>query len=66
MAIIEEKLSVTEIKILQYLADGERPSVRLHYTDATVRQYLFLIREKMGVPTTYNAIATALRQGLID
>lgn len=66
MAITEEKLTQNEIKILQCLADGEKPSERLHYTDGSVKQYLIKIRDKMNSPTTYNAIATAIRRGLID
>jgi len=66
MAIIEEKLTPKEIRILQCLADGEKPSERMRYTPGTVKVYLYYIREKMNVPTTYNAIATAMRQGLID
>ena len=65
----EEELSAKEVKILQLLADGKTArdaAQELHLTDGTIRQYAIRIREKTGSPTTMNAMATALRRGLID
>ncbi len=65
----EENITPQEQRILQLLADGKRPkdiAVSLHLSINVVNIYLVRIREKYEATTTYNAIATAIRQGIID
>jgi DNA-binding NarL/FixJ family response regulator len=66
MAITEEKLTEKEVRILQSLADGERPSEKLPLAHQTVRKYLVRIREKLDARTTCNAVASAVRRGIVD
>jgi DNA-binding CsgD family transcriptional regulator len=69
MAETREVISDVEARILQFLADGKRPSdiaSSLHLSINVVNIHLVRIREKYEAPTTYNALATAIRQGIID
>lgn len=69
MAATDESLTPQEQRILQLFADGKPTkdvAVTMHLTVNTVKFYMFRIREKLEAPTTHNAIATALRQGIID
>lgn len=64
-----EVISAVEATILQLLADGKRPkdiASTLHVTVNVVNIHLVRIREKYDATTTYNALATAMRQGIID
>lgn len=64
-----EELNHKELEILQGLADGERFSglaKSLKLSESTVAHYTLDIRLKLDAPTTPNAIAIALRRGLID
>ncbi len=63
------QLTEKEIKIVQAVADGEKIAdvaerMNLHY--AYTKHILLRVRGKMGCETTYNLIATAIRQGIID
>lgn len=69
MPVTEENLTPQEQRILQLLADGnatKEVAKSLHLTVNTVTFYVYRIREKLDSPTTYNALATAMRQGIID
>jgi len=68
MSAVEE-LSKREIQVLQFLADGNKlreVAKRLKLAEDTLKHHTTNIREKLNTPTTGNAIATALRRGLID
>jgi len=69
MAGTDESLTEQEARILQLFADGKATkdvAKAMHLTVSTVTFYMYRIREKMEVPTNTNAVATALRQGIID
>jgi len=69
MAETRDLISDVEARILQLLADGKRPkdiACSLHLTVNVVNIHLVRIREKYEAATTYNAVATAIRQGVID
>lgn len=62
-------LTRKELELVQHLADGEKISEvarnqRLSY--AYLRNRIATIRAKMNCETTYNVVAKAIRQGLID
>jgi DNA-binding NarL/FixJ family response regulator len=64
-----EQLNEREIEVLQMLADGktQREAARsLRLAHRTIKDYSTRLREKLDAKTTYNALATALRRGLID
>jgi DNA-binding NarL/FixJ family response regulator len=66
---MSKELTRKELDIVQRIADGEKlASVAgdLHLNYAYLRNRLSVIREKMRCDTTYNVIAQAIRQGLID
>jgi DNA-binding NarL/FixJ family response regulator len=66
---MSECLSEREIKVLQSLADGKtlKSIARsLKLAQITVDKYAAEIRYKLDADTTPNAVATALRRGLID
>lgn len=61
-------LSPREIEMLQLVADGWRArtiATQLAVSPRAVSTYLRLIRAKLGVPKTYEAVAQALRAGWI-
>lgn len=67
--IAVEELSKRELQVLQFLADGSKlreVAKRLRLAEDTVKHHTTNIREKLNTPTTSNAVATALRRGLID
>jgi len=69
MAATNESLTPQEAKLLQLFADGKATkevAKSMHLTVSTVKFYMYRIREKMEVPTNTNAVATAIRQGIID
>lgn len=69
MGTTEEFLTEEEVAVLQALADGKRPkdiAVSLKKSANVVNIHLVRIREKFDSRTTYNALATAIRQGIID
>lgn len=62
-------LTQKEIDIIQLIADGEdyltvAKKMQLNYV--YTRRVVAKIRAKMHCETTYNVIATAVRQGIID
>lgn len=62
-------LSDREIEVLQAFADGlQGPAVakRLHVEWTTVRCHAKNIRTKLGARTTTQAVAIAMRQGLVQ
>ena len=64
-----EELTQKEIDILQGIADGKRLSgiaASMKLCENTIKHYTLDIRLKLDAPTTPNAIAIALRRGLID
>ena len=63
------QLTEKEIEVVQRVADGEKlcdvaKQMKLHHV--YTRHILLRVREKMKCETTYNLIATAIRQGIID
>ena len=65
----EDKITPQEQKILQLLADGKPTKYvakSLNLKVETLTGYMIRIREKLDADTTYNAVATAIRQGIID
>ena len=69
MVPTEDTLTEQELTVMQLLADGKRPkdiAIVLHVTENVVNIHLVRIREKLDSRTTYNALATVIRQGLID
>jgi DNA-binding CsgD family transcriptional regulator len=65
----DETLRVTEVEILQLLADGsslEKAAETIGLAEQTVKGYVYIMRQKLGAETTTNAIAIALRRGIID
>ena len=67
--IAVEELTQREIQVLQLLADGNTlrgAAKSLNRAEITLKHYVVGIREKLEAPTTSNAIAIALRRGLID
>jgi DNA-binding NarL/FixJ family response regulator len=65
----DETITPQEQRILQLLADGKptkEVAKAMHLTVSTVTFYMYRIREKMEVPTNTNAVATAIRRGIID
>lgn len=70
LAFNVDHLTPRQRALLQYFADAERPgngdaAQALGVTNQTVRNHLFEIRSKLGVHTTEDAIARALRRGMI-
>ncbi len=64
-----DQLSEREIQVLQLLADGKTQievAHSLRLAPRTLKDYATRLREKLEANTTSNAIATALRRGLID
>ena len=66
---IDDALTAEECELLQALADGctineyaEKGGLNLN----TTNHRLSAIRKKFDVATTYQALATALRRGIID
>lgn len=69
MMATDDILTAQEKRILQLIADGKAHkdiALCLHLKASSVTVYVDRIRDKMDVPNTYNAIATAIRQGIID
>jgi DNA-binding NarL/FixJ family response regulator len=67
--IAVEELSQKELLVLQLLADGKTlrgTAKSMKRAEITLKHYTEIIREKLDAPTTTNAIAIALRRGLID
>jgi len=68
MIISHDRLTPTEIEVLQKVAD--RGSVRraaqlLCRSETTLKRELAAIRQQLGVRTTLQAVVWALRQGVI-
>lgn len=67
--VLEEGyLSKAELEALQAVANWGRVSVaarKLHRAPTTLKSQLRSVREKIGVATTVEAVAWALRRGLI-
>jgi DNA-binding NarL/FixJ family response regulator len=64
-----DQLSSREMEVLQHIADGKtvRDTARcLKLAEITVKKYAADIRTKLEANTTPNAVATALRRGIID
>lgn len=64
-----DELSEKEVAVLQLLADGQTIEEAAHTMGlayVTVRNYIYVAREKLDTPTTFNLVATAVRRGLID
>ena len=62
-------LSPLHIQILQTLADGvtvEQTAKDVKLSYHTLKNYTKTIRETMGADTTIQAVAMALRRGLIE
>lgn len=67
--IAVDNLNSRELEILQGIADGKRFSgiaEALKLSETTIAHYTLDIRLKLDAPTTPNAIAIAIRRGLID
>lgn len=66
---MSELLTDREVQVLQLLADGKTikdASRSLKLAEITLKRYTAEIRSKLEAPTTPNAVATAIRRGLID
>ena len=64
-----DQLTEREIEVAQLLADGKTQrevARRLRLTERTLNEYATRLRDKFEAKTTVNAVATALRRGLID
>jgi DNA-binding CsgD family transcriptional regulator len=66
---VSDQLNQREIELLQLLADGKtqgEAARKLKLSERTITKYTVYVREKLEAFTTNNAIATAIRRGLID
>ena len=61
------KLSITELRCLQMLADGYAPKemVSPHFTLRAVQQMMFRMKRKIGAVTTAQMTALGVKKGLI-
>lgn len=64
------EFSETEIQMLNALADGAKvtemaPYLDLFYTKWDIRRMMEILRGKMGAKTCAQAVAIALREGVI-
>jgi DNA-binding NarL/FixJ family response regulator len=69
MSAMTTDLTSQEIEILQLLADGKRlkeVADEMNLKERTIKIYVSRLHAKMECRTTANAVATALRQGVID
>jgi len=68
MIISHDRLTPTEIEVLQKVADKgsvRRAAQTLCRSETTLKRELAAIRQKLGVRTTLQAVVWALRQGVI-
>jgi DNA-binding NarL/FixJ family response regulator len=64
----DEQLSDREVEVLRHLVDGNRNrdiAEKLYITEETVKVHMRHIMEKLGAHDRTQALATALRRGLI-
>ena len=65
----DEPLSNREVEVLCYLVDGNRNrdiAEKLYITEETVKAHMKHIMEKLGANDRTQALAIALRRGLIQ
>ena len=63
------ELSRRELEVLRWLATGAtnaQIAQRLAISEHTVRNHVHSVMRKLGVATRTDAVATALRRGLVD
>lgn len=67
-AIFESGLTVEEIQVLEQMAEGasnEKIAEQLHWSEVTVKRRIHDILRKLGAANRTQAVARAIREGLI-
>lgn len=65
---ITEELTDKEIKILELMADGQSNkmmSLQIQLSDNSIETYRYRLFKKMGVRNGFQAVAFAIRNGII-